>query len=106
MSKHQIEHMEFELTFSDKDGAWFIVRVPNEKPALFSGPINVGMASQVKKLHKAIKDIEEKITDHCEHCHGEGWIEVEEMVRVAGEYQAYEPVGRNERCDYCNPLGI
>ena len=106
MSKHQVEHMEFDVSFDKRDGAWFSVRVPGEKRALFSGPINIGMARQVFNLHKAIKDIELKIAAHCEHCDGSGWIEREQMVRVSGEYQAYEPVGKQERCDRCNPLGV
>lgn len=106
MSKHQVEHMEFDVSYDTRDGAWFCVRVPGEKAALFSGPINVGMARQVLNLHKAIKDIELKIAAHCEHCEGAGWIETEKMVRVSGEYQAHEPVGQKERCEHCNPLGV
>ena len=37
MSKHQVEHMEFDVSYDTRDGAWFCVRVPGEKSALFSG---------------------------------------------------------------------
>ena len=106
MSKHQVEHMEFDVSYDKRDGAWFSLRVPGQKAALFSGPINVGMAGQVFKLHKAIKDIELKIAAQCNHCDGSGWIETEKMVRVSGEYQAFEPIGQQERCEHCNPLGV
>ena len=106
MSKHPIEHMEFDVSYDTRDGAWFYVRVPGEKAALLSGPINVGMARQVLNLHKAIRDIELKIAERCNECDGSGWIEVERMVRVSGEYNDYEPVGEKERCENCNPLGV
>ena len=101
-----IEHVEFQLTWDRRDGAWFSIHVPGESRALFSGSINPGMASQVLNLHRCVRDIELKISQSCEHCQGEGWIEVERMVRVSGEYQACEPVGEKQRCEHCNPLGV
>ena len=105
-TRHSVEHVEFELAWDSVDGAWFSIHVPGDKRALFSGPIHPGMSAQVMRLGRSIKAIEDKITEQCEHCDGTGWIEVERMVRVQGEYQAYEPVGEQERCEHCNPLGV
>ena len=102
----KIEHVEFQLTWDKRDGAWFSIHVPGESRALFSGPINIGMACQVLNLHRKVRDIELKISQSCEHCEGSGWIEVERMVRVSGEHQAFEPVGEKQRCEHCNPLGV
>ena len=107
ISKYTIEHMEWQLLYDQKDGGWFSVHVPGEKRALFSGAIHPGVTSeQVRQMLHGIMNIEKKIKNSCENCNGTGWIEVEDMVRVRGEYQAYEPVGRDERCEYCNPLGV
>ena len=101
----KIEHMIWTLDHDD-ESAWFKLRAENQKQILFSGPIHKGMARQVLNLHRKIRDIEPKICERCSECDGSGWIEVERMVRVSGEYNDYEPVGEKERCENCNPLGV
>jgi len=105
-TEYRIEHMIFTLFDDPVDGSWFALRPATEKKQLFSGPIHQGMASQVLNLHRAIKDIELKISVNCGECGGSGWIGGEEMKRVSGEYQAYEPVDGSSRCESCNPLGV
>jgi len=102
----EIEHMLWTVSYSPEAGAWFSLRPVEHDKQLFSGPIHEGMADELRELARAVAKIEKEIVERCESCDGSGWIEVVRMVRVSGEYQAYEPVAENERCDECNPLGV
>ena len=86
-TSHNIEHVEFQLTYDNKDGAWFSIHVPSDDKKLFSGPIHVGMASQVLNLYRTIRDIEVKISASCDKCGGVGWV-------------------GKKSCESCNPLGV
>lgn len=102
----EVEHMLWVVSYSENDGAWFSVQPREGDKKLFSGPIHEGMSDELRDLVQAVSKIEKKIAEKCQHCDGSGFIEVEVMVRVPGEYQAYEPEARNERCEHCNPLGV
>ena len=56
-----VEHMIFNLTHNGKDGAWFSVKVPDSKQALFSGPIHKGMARQLRALAHAVNELEDAL---------------------------------------------
>jgi hypothetical protein len=101
----EVENMVFTLTVNDT-GGWFSLRAVDHDKRLFMGPIHEGMSEELCDLASAVNKIEKEIAERCEHCDGAGWIEVEKMVRVAGEYQAYEPVGEKQQCEHCNPLGV
>lgn len=106
--EHEVAQMTFKL--SDADGPRWSVRATEgmEKKhlrVLFSGPIEEGMADELRALATAIEKLEPEEKEICDEC-VDGWIEEEEMVRVSGEYQAYEPVGNHRACEKCNPLGV
>ena len=56
-----VEHMVFDLTHNAKEGAWFSVKVPDSKQALFSGPITKGMARQLRALAHAVSELEDAL---------------------------------------------
>ena len=56
-----VEHMVFGISYNAKDGAWFSVKVPDSKQALFSGPINTGMARQLRALAHAVSELEDAL---------------------------------------------
>ena len=56
-----VEHMVFGISYNAKDGAWFSVKVPDSKQALFSGPIHKGMAQQLRALAHAISELEDAL---------------------------------------------
>ena len=56
-----VEHMVFGISYNAKDGAWFSVKVPDSKQALFSGPINKGMARQLRALAHAVSELEDAL---------------------------------------------
>jgi len=109
-TKHKVGHMLFELFHDKVDGAWWSVQPVSafekkDRKVLFSGPVEKLMAEQLRSLATRIKELE-PIDDVCGCCGGSGWVGGEEMKRVSGEYQAYEPVDSSSRCESCNPLGV
>ena len=56
-----VEHMVFGISYNAKDGAWFSVKVRDSKLALFSGPINKGMARQLRALAHAVSELEDAL---------------------------------------------
>ena len=101
---YEVENMVFTLTHNDT-GAWFTLRALDHDKRLFMGPIHEGMTEELLELAAAVHKIEIKIAEQCEHCDGDGYIEVEKMVRVAGEYQLHEPEVEKRQCEHCNASG-
>ena len=80
---YEVENMVFSLKHDDT-GGWFSLRAVDHDKLLFMGPIHEGMTAELLELAEAVHKIEIKIAEQCEHFNGDGYIEVEKMVRVVG----------------------
>lgn len=101
-----VAQMLFTVSSIDGEASWSVrpaeTLEDKHNKVLFSGVIEEGMASELEELSEIVSEIEQEIADRCTTCNGSGMIEVEHMVRVSGEYQAYEPEMRIKHCDECN----